>query len=111
LGSLTDRHSVPGVAEYAYSLSAKGPFSAAALRETLPAIGARAGQVVVMTTTSLRRRKRWGSHRSLRSRVSGAASRCRNGSVRRSTIQCFSCSPTGLRSGRSACRITGGVTS
>jgi NADH dehydrogenase FAD-containing subunit len=47
LGSLTDRHSVPEVAEYAYSFSAKGPFSAAALRETLPAIGARAGQVVV----------------------------------------------------------------
>src|SRR3989440_5613712 len=47
LGSMTDRHSVPGVAEYAYSLSAKGPFSAAALRETLPEIGARGGQVVV----------------------------------------------------------------
>ncbi len=47
LGSLTDRHSVPGVAEYAYSLSARGPFSAAALRETLPEIGARGGQVVV----------------------------------------------------------------
>jgi len=47
LGSLTDRHSVPGVAEYAYTLSARGPFSAAALRETLPEIGARGGQVVV----------------------------------------------------------------
>ncbi len=47
LGSMTDRHSVPGVAEYAYSLSARGPFSAAALRETLPAIAARGGQVVV----------------------------------------------------------------
>src|SRR6266700_2371585 len=44
LGSMTDRHSVPGVAEYAYSLSARGPFSAAALRETLPAIAARGGQ-------------------------------------------------------------------
>src|SRR6266704_5163307 len=47
LGSMTDRHSVPGVAEYAYSLSARGPFSAAALRETRPAIAARGGQVVV----------------------------------------------------------------
>jgi NADH dehydrogenase len=47
LGSLTDRHSVPGVAEYAYSLSAKGPFSAEALRDTLPAIAERSGQVVV----------------------------------------------------------------
>src|SRR5436305_9908092 len=47
LGSMTDRQSVPGVAEYAYSLSAKGPFSASALRETLPEIGARGGQVVV----------------------------------------------------------------
>jgi NADH dehydrogenase FAD-containing subunit len=47
LGSLTDRKSVPGVAEYAYSLSASGPLSAAALRETLPALQARGGQVVV----------------------------------------------------------------
>src|SRR6266571_36174 len=47
LGSMTDRHSVPGVAQYAYSLSARGPLSAAALRETLPEIGARGGQVVV----------------------------------------------------------------
>src|SRR6266550_6760998 len=47
LGSMTDRHSVPGVAEYAYSLSARGPFSAEALRETLPEIGARGGQVVI----------------------------------------------------------------
>ena len=47
LGSMTDRHSVPGVAEYAYSLSARGPFSAAALRERLPAIQARGGQVIV----------------------------------------------------------------
>src|SRR5438270_9206264 len=47
LGSMTDRHSVPGVAQYAYSLSAKGSFSASALRETLPEIGARGGQVVV----------------------------------------------------------------
>ncbi len=47
LGSMTDRHSVPGVAEYAYSLSIRGLFSAAALRETLPELGARGGQVVV----------------------------------------------------------------
>lgn len=47
LGSLTDRQSVPGVAEYAYSLQARGPFSASTLRETLPAIQARGGQVVV----------------------------------------------------------------
>src|SRR5260370_243243 len=44
---MTDRHSVPGVAEYAYSLSARGPFSAEALRERLPAIQARGGQVIV----------------------------------------------------------------
>ena len=47
LGSMTDRQSVPGVAQYAYSLSARGPLSAAALRETLPAVQARDGQVVV----------------------------------------------------------------
>ncbi len=47
LGSMTDRHSVPGVAQYAYSLSARGPLSAAALRETLPAVQARGGRVVV----------------------------------------------------------------
>ena len=47
LGSLTDRHSVPGVAEYAYSLSASGPFSAASLRDKLPEIADRGGQVVV----------------------------------------------------------------
>ena len=47
LGSMTDRQSVPGVAQYAYSLSARGPLSAAALRETLPAVQTRGGQVVV----------------------------------------------------------------
>src|SRR5437016_4635994 len=36
LGSGTDRHAVPGVAEYAYTLAPSGPLSAAALRETLP---------------------------------------------------------------------------
>jgi NADH dehydrogenase FAD-containing subunit len=47
LGSMTDRQNVPGVEQYAYSLSASGPFSASALRERLPEIGARGGQVVV----------------------------------------------------------------
>src|SRR5437868_8978379 len=47
LGSETDRKTVPGVAEYAYTLAARGPLSAAALRETLPSIEARAGQIVV----------------------------------------------------------------
>ena len=44
---MTDRHSVPGVAEYAYSLSASGPFSAESLRDTLPEIADRGGHVVV----------------------------------------------------------------
>src|SRR5260370_13258325 len=47
LGSMTDRHSVAGVADYAYSLSASGPLSAAALRDRLPALAERSGQVVV----------------------------------------------------------------
>jgi NADH dehydrogenase len=47
LGSETDRKTVPGVAEYAYTLAARGPLSAAALRDTLPSIEARGGQVVV----------------------------------------------------------------
>jgi NADH dehydrogenase len=47
LGSRNDRQTVPGVAHYAYSLEARGPFSAAALRERLPEIGAQGGQVVV----------------------------------------------------------------
>ena len=47
LGSETDRKTVPGVAEYAYTLAARGPLSAAALRDTLPAIEARGGQIVV----------------------------------------------------------------
>jgi NADH dehydrogenase len=47
LGSVTDRQSVPGVAEYAYTLTASGPFSAAALRETLPSIQERHGRVVI----------------------------------------------------------------
>jgi NADH:quinone reductase (non-electrogenic) len=47
LGSETDRKTVPGVAEYAYTLAARGPLSAAALRDTLPSIQARGGQIVV----------------------------------------------------------------
>jgi NADH dehydrogenase FAD-containing subunit len=47
LGSETDRKTVPGVAEYAYTLAARGPLSAAALRDTLPSIEARGGQIVV----------------------------------------------------------------
>ena len=47
LGSATDRKTVPGVAEYAYTLAASGPLSAAALRETLPSVQARHGHVVV----------------------------------------------------------------
>ena len=48
LGSETDRKTVPGVAQYAYTLAARGPLSAAALRESLPSIEARGGQVVVV---------------------------------------------------------------
>jgi NADH dehydrogenase len=47
LGSETDRKTVPGVAEYAYTLAASGPLSAAALRDALPSIEARGGQIVV----------------------------------------------------------------
>src|SRR5256886_11519950 len=47
LGSVTDRQSVPGVAQYAYTLAPSGPLSAAALRETLPSIEARGGQIIV----------------------------------------------------------------
>src|SRR6266581_1971007 len=47
LGSVTDRQTVPGVAEYAYTLAASGPLSAAALRETLPSVEAKHGHVVV----------------------------------------------------------------
>src|SRR3989454_7023454 len=47
LGSVTDRQSVPGVAEYAYTLAPSGPLSAAALRETLPSVEAKHGHVVI----------------------------------------------------------------
>jgi NADH dehydrogenase FAD-containing subunit len=47
LGSLTDRGRVPGVGQYAYTLAPRGPLSAAALREVLPAEYSRGGRVVV----------------------------------------------------------------
>lgn len=47
LGSRTDRQDVPGVDQYAYTLQASGPFSASALREKLPEVGARGGRVIV----------------------------------------------------------------
>jgi NADH dehydrogenase len=47
LGSETDRKTVSGVAEYAYTLAASGPLSAAVLRDTLPSFEARGGQIVV----------------------------------------------------------------
>lgn len=48
IGSLTDRDKIPGVADYAYTLAPRGPFSAAALREKLPALAQRGGRVVVV---------------------------------------------------------------
>ncbi|QBD83009.1 hypothetical protein EPA93_46425 [Ktedonosporobacter rubrisoli] len=47
LGSMTDLQSVPGVEQYAYSLTTSGPLSASALRTKLPEIEARGGHVVV----------------------------------------------------------------
>src|SRR5262249_14446189 len=47
LGSVTDCASVPGVAAHAYSLCPRGPLSAAALREALPALQSAGGRVVV----------------------------------------------------------------
>jgi NADH dehydrogenase FAD-containing subunit len=47
LGSATDRQTVPGVAEYAYTLAPNGPLSAAALREILPSVQAKHGHVLV----------------------------------------------------------------
>src|SRR5260370_6076851 len=47
LGSATDRKAVPGVAQYAYTLAASGPLSAAALHQTLPSIQERNGHVLV----------------------------------------------------------------
>jgi NADH dehydrogenase FAD-containing subunit len=47
LGSVTERHSVPGVAEFAYTLAPRGPLSAEALRQTLPAVASKGGNVVI----------------------------------------------------------------
>jgi NADH dehydrogenase FAD-containing subunit len=44
---MTDRQTVPGVAEYAYTLAPSGPLSAEALREMLPSVQKKHGQVVV----------------------------------------------------------------
>jgi NADH dehydrogenase FAD-containing subunit len=47
LGSVTERRSVAGVAEYAYTLAPRGPLSAKALRRTLPEVASKGGRVVV----------------------------------------------------------------
>lgn len=47
LGSMTDRESIPGVEQYAYTLSAQGAHSASDLRARLPEIAAKGGRVVV----------------------------------------------------------------
>lgn len=47
LGSMTNRQNVPGVEQYAYTLTTKGPLSASAMREKLPDIAARGGKVVI----------------------------------------------------------------
>ena len=47
LGSLTDRDRVPGVRDYAYTLSPSGVLSAAALRDVLPVVNRAGGQLIV----------------------------------------------------------------
>lgn len=47
LGSTVERDSVPGVREYAYTLTPAGPLSAEALRERLPTLDQTGGHVVV----------------------------------------------------------------
>jgi NADH dehydrogenase FAD-containing subunit len=47
LGSVTERRSTPGVAEYAYTLAPRGPLSAAELRQALPTVALKGGTVVV----------------------------------------------------------------
>jgi NADH dehydrogenase FAD-containing subunit len=47
LGSVTDRQSVPGVDQYAYTLAPSGPLSAAVLRERLPSVAAQHGHVII----------------------------------------------------------------
>ncbi|MGI8586558.1 MAG: NAD(P)/FAD-dependent oxidoreductase [Chloroflexia bacterium] len=50
LGSTIDRDSVPGVREYAYTLTPSGPLSATALRERLPALNQAGCHLVVCGT-------------------------------------------------------------
>jgi NADH:quinone reductase (non-electrogenic) len=47
LGSTIDRDSVPGVRDYAYTLTPAGPMSAVELREKLPALDQARGRLVV----------------------------------------------------------------
>jgi NADH dehydrogenase len=47
LGSTIERDSVPGLREYAYTLTPSGPLSASALREGLPLVNHTGGRVVV----------------------------------------------------------------
>ena len=47
LGSTVDRDSVPGVREYAYTLTPSGPLSAEALRARLPTLNEAGGHLVV----------------------------------------------------------------
>ena len=47
-GSTIDQDSVPGVREYAYTLTPTGPHSAEALRIALPELNRRGGQLVVV---------------------------------------------------------------
>jgi NADH:quinone reductase (non-electrogenic) len=48
LGSTIERDSVPGVRDYAYTLTPGGPLSAAALREVLPAVAQTGGRMLVV---------------------------------------------------------------
>jgi NADH:quinone reductase (non-electrogenic) len=48
LGSTTDREAVPGVCEYAYTLTPSGPLSAEALRTRLGALNKASGRLVVV---------------------------------------------------------------
>lgn len=47
LGSQTDRDSLPGVDQYAYTLTANGPRSALEMRERLPGLNKQGGRLVV----------------------------------------------------------------
>ena len=48
LGSYTETGRIPGVAEHAYTLAPRGPLSAEALRDRLPELAERGGQVAVV---------------------------------------------------------------